>query len=599
MSGQSGKSEALLDLIGHRLDTSPVPILYVGPTKAFITEQFEPRIVDLLENTPLRRKTFFGHGSTKTKKIVSGVRLRLAHGGSSSALKSDPFGFALTDEADELLANVKNAGDPIELIDVRGDTYADFCHGIVSTPSSGVAETVFDEVAGLEFWASSEEAVVESKIWQLFLSGTMHHWAWPCPHCQQYFIPRFKCLAWEKRKRPDGHEMPSDPVTAAKTAHLVCPNNGCVIHDESKAWMNERGVYVAPGQMVTEDGDVVGDPPDSWTFSMWTSGLASPFVSWGERAARYVQAARSKNQEAIKAVVNGGFAELYAPGGGEVPESSEVKELRRDYRSGSVPRGANVLILTCDVQKDRIPYVVRAWGHKGTSYLVEAGELFGATEGEDVWADLDRLRSTTYGDGVPIRFTLIDAGYRPGKKTVLPVHRVYEYARRFPNSVRAIRGASNPMRKPILTNKIDITLYGREFKQGLSLSTLDTDFFKSWVHERIRWPADQPGSWNLPEDISADYCQQMVSEARLKTPSGKVKWVQRSKENHFFDCESLQAAAAMMLNLLNLSSMPDGSAQKAPRPAPTEAARDRQASEQQQQSRPSRRAGWIDDGSIW
>ncbi len=132
-----GKSDSLLDVIGERLDTAPVPMLYVGPTKQMLTEQWEPRVMQLLdEAASLRKKVTRGKRMTKTKKIISGVPFRLAHAGSSAALKSDPFGLALTDEADELMANVKGQGNPIELIDMRGQTYADFVHAIVSTPSS-------------------------------------------------------------------------------------------------------------------------------------------------------------------------------------------------------------------------------------------------------------------------------------------------------------------------------------------------------------------------------------------------------------------------------------------------------------------------------
>ena len=44
---------------------------------------------------------------TKTRKMIAGVPLRLAHAGSSTAPKSDPAGLAITDEADELMRNVK------------------------------------------------------------------------------------------------------------------------------------------------------------------------------------------------------------------------------------------------------------------------------------------------------------------------------------------------------------------------------------------------------------------------------------------------------------------------------------------------------------
>jgi phage terminase large subunit GpA-like protein len=110
------------------------------------------------------------------------------------------------------------------------------------------------------------------------------------------------------------------------------------------------------------------------------------------------------------------------------------------------------------------------------------------------------------------------------------------------------------MRKPIMISKIDVTIGGREFKNGLELMRLDTDHWKSWVHERIRWGKDLAGAWFLPADATEDYCLQIVSEARVKKPSGRVQWVQRSRENHFLDCESMMAALASSMNLFKLTA---------------------------------------------
>jgi phage terminase large subunit GpA-like protein len=37
-AAQSGKSDAVLDVIGERLDNHPAPIIYVAPSKEFCTE---------------------------------------------------------------------------------------------------------------------------------------------------------------------------------------------------------------------------------------------------------------------------------------------------------------------------------------------------------------------------------------------------------------------------------------------------------------------------------------------------------------------------------------------------------------------------------
>jgi phage terminase large subunit GpA-like protein len=109
------------------------------------------------------------------------------------------------------------------------------------------------------------------------------------------------------------------------------------------------------------------------------------------------------------------------------------------------------------------------------------------------------------------------------------------------------------MRTPLVTSNIEVTTQrGAPSKTGLKLLRLDTDFFKSFVFERIRRPQDQPGAWHLPHDISEDFCRQVVSEARVRLASGRVKWVRRSRQNHFLDCESMNAAGAHLLNVARI-----------------------------------------------
>jgi phage terminase large subunit GpA-like protein len=549
---QMGKSEGALDLIGERFDTAPVPTLYLGPTKQFLLEQWEPRIADLLNDTPsLSPKVSRGKKWKALRKLISGVPLRLAHGGSSTALKSDPFGLAITDEADELMANVKGAGDPIRLVDRRGDTYADFVHYVTSTPTEGPSDVEVDPESGLEFWAEVDPQEISSTIWRIWQSGTRYHWAWPCPHCSEYFIPRFKCLKWEKPKGPDGRELKSDAVMARKTAHIDCPRCGCEITDESKAEMNARGVYVAPGQSIDPDGTVVGAPPESWTISFWVSGLASPFQSWGDRAAEYVEAVRSGEAAEIQAVVNGGMGELYAPGSGDVPEWRELEKLKnpvKPFRLGEVPDWVRFLTLACDVQKDRLVFGIRGWGHRSTSCLVQLGELWGNTSEEEVWEDLEGVLLDRF-DGHPIRLALIDSGFRPGNPKQVPENRVYSFCQRHSRIARPTKGRDTLQGKPIRPSQIEarVNWRGKLETVGIELFHVDTDYFKRTVHERLRWPVDEPGAFYLPDDTPDYYLQQLVSEARIKKPGGKPTWVQRSKDNHFFDVEAMQAAAGWFL----------------------------------------------------
>lgn len=572
-------TDTFLDVIGQRLDQRPVPILYVGPTQAFVTDQFEPRVMALLDEAPtLARKVARGKASKKVRKLVAGVPLRLAHAGSSSALKSDPAGLALVDEYDELLANVKGQGDPLGLIEARGNTYSNFTTAIVSTPSVGLIETEVDPESGLEFWRNADNDDIKSPIWRLFQEGTRYHWAWPCPHCGEYFIPRFKNLRWPER---------STPAQARRGAFLCCPANGCVIEEgedgKTKALMNERGLFVAPGQHIA-DGRVEGEPPESPTWSMWASALASPFVTWGERAEAYLLAQDSGQEAMIQTAINAGFGECYALGGGaDAPEWTAVRKRGADpelaatrpfeYRATPLMdfEGEPLAVaIGADVQKSSIYYVVRGFGVRGRSWLLDYGQLFGPTDADEVWEQLWSVIDTDYAGVLP-SLCYVDSGFRPDKKNSGSEHRVYAFARKHSHVVRATKGHQTQA-TPIIQRLVEVTIAGQRAKTSMPLIHLNSDFFKSLVHSRIRLPDQAPDAWFLPANITDDYCQQIVSEVRTISPTGKPVWVVKSRNNHFLDCEAMVAAAGYQLRVHNLS---DALAQRVVVKRPPEAAPER------------------------
>lgn len=83
---------------------------------------------------------------------------------------------------------------------------------------------------------------------------------------------------------------------------LACRRNGCLIADESKAGMNAPGAYAALGQGVGIGGAIIGSLAPSETASFWVYRLCSPFRSFGDRVAAYVEAVQSGDQEKVQTV---------------------------------------------------------------------------------------------------------------------------------------------------------------------------------------------------------------------------------------------------------------------------------------------------------
>jgi len=279
---------------------------------------------------------------------------------------------------------------------------------------------------------------------------------------------------------------------------------------------------------------VLGEPPESDTASFWVSGLMSPWVSFGQRAAAWLRAVQSGDQERVRSTLNTGFGEMYRTRG-QAPEWTAIRDdSAGGFQLGDLPLGVQLLFLTVDVQQDRLVCVVRGWGAEFTSWLVHIEELYGDTDQPGVWARLDELRARTFG-GKPIRAVAVDSGFR--------AEHVYEWCRRNGATAYATKGKDNPS-KMYSASDVEVNRNGKKVRAGLKVWSFDHAHFKGWVHDHLGWPHDQPGAWLIPDGMSEDYCKQLVAEQRMRLPSGRVQWLRVSKDNHYLDCEALQVLLA-------------------------------------------------------
>ena len=494
---QMGKTELLLNLIGHRLDDDPAPVIFIGASQRQVESISTSRVSRMIRSTPSldakldKRKS---HNKV-TEKTIAGQPFRFAWAGSAIELSSTPAALVLLDERDRMEGDVGGEGDPLTLAEARVATYPDGKVIVTSTPTIEGA----------------------SPIWALLEGGTHYRWSWPCPECETFFVPCFDLLKWPEK---------STPAKAKREARLACPHCGSLIEDKHRSSMNAAGRY-----------ELTGDA-ESDTASFWISGLASPWRSWGEAAKQWVEAARSGEPGRVQATKNTVFGELFLLQG-EAPATSRVGELRGAYKFDECPTDARVLTCGVDVQKDRLFYSIRAWGERSTSWLIRHAELWGETDQQGVWGDLAALLEAEWG-GKRLRLMLIDSGFRPDA--------VYAFARRFPGRVLPSKG-HDAQSKPVQVSRIEVNPRGKTSRHGVALAHVDASYFKAYVHGRIAWPLDQPGAWHLASETTDDFCAQLVAESRITKANGKIVWVRGSKANHYLDAEVLNAAAAHLLNV--------------------------------------------------
>lgn len=551
MGRQMSKTQGVqMAEIGRVMDDDPRPMMYVGPTEKNVLSMSNGRIGPMIKAVPtLHEALAGGHKDKTTEKFINGVRLGFAWAGSPTELASHPNAIVLIDERDRM--GPTSEGDVDSIVNSSVSTY----DGVIvrtSTPLEGDVQRGQKD-GTCDHWEVASEEDVTSPIWRWWQNGSRHEWAVPCPHCKEYFVPHLQLLIYDEK-------LPLNDIPA--NARLACSSCGELIENNRKDAMNAKGVFVAPGEIVTQgrtcatiDGKKVAfggyldkENPD---MSFWVSGLMSPWRPIGEAAKVLAKARQSGDAKIEQGVINTEFGQVYKHRGKAV-DWHTVLELKQDYRKRSVPEGVKVLTLGVDTHKERLNFVVRGWGVNYESWLVDAGELWGETRYVDshIWQQLTNILATTYDD-MPIMLGLIDAGYKPNDDEPAPSSTVYQFCyknkRMFPAKGHDTRTRSHS------PSQIDVTYNGKVITGGLQLWHLDSDFFKSFIYSRMEWPEDQPGGWHIPSDVEDEYCKQVVSEVRRVLPSGKPKWDKVRRDNHFLDCEMMAAAAAYILRLHNLT----------------------------------------------
>ena len=477
-SAQVGKTETfILNPLGFHIAHDPAPILIVMPSLDVAEAWSKERLAPMLEETPALKglvkspRAKASENNIKNKSFPGG-HLAIVGANSAAGLASRPIRIVFLDEVDKFPESAGTEGDPVSLARKRTTTFFNRKIVMVSTPN-------------IKGTSRIESAYLESDQQKYFV---------PCPHCDEFQILKWGNVEWDK---PDGEHKP-------ETAHYVCGHCGTCLYESDKPRMLSRGEWRA----TSESKGVAG---------FWINELYSPWVKWPEMAEDYLE--KRKNPEDLKTFINSSLGETWEEFRDKKSWES-VREKCRPYQSGEVPQEAKILTCGVDVQKNRLVYVVRAWGKDSESWLVEAGELWGETSKPEVWEQLDGLLDKDFG-GHNIRMMAIDSGYESSM--------VYEFCTRHRGQAIPTKGNESLSKSYFLKDIVK--------KSSLKLLSFAPDVFKSWVVSRMEWPVDRPGGWWLPADITDDYCKQVTAEQKILKPSGFVKWVQVRKDNHFFDAE--------------------------------------------------------------
>jgi phage terminase large subunit GpA-like protein len=490
---QVGGTEALYNMLGYIIMQDPAPTILVYPTDELAEFSGENRIVPMIRACPELRRLWDERRSLKSELQFAGMQISILGSNSPSKASSRPARFLIIDEADKHPGAGRREAGSISLYRERTKSFHNRKIILISTPTVRTGAV----------WQAKEAADLE-----------LHYFV-PCVHCGA----KIEFLFGKDRLIFPDEDLPL--TQRAERAFYVCPDCGAVIHDRDKPGMLERGGWEP----------VRGDAASARSVALWFNTLYSPFVRFSDVAREFLLS--KDDPEKLQNFINSWLAEPWE----EVAATTSVGELDGCVVgdvAGVVPDWAKILTAGVDVQKDRLYWVVRAWGDHMKSQLVLNG----------ICADFGRLaevlRGTfTQAGGAQMRISLaaVDSGDRTDE-----VYGFYLQNLDFCVACKGVHSDAPYAFKLSVIDKVGSSA------AGLPLLTVNGSKYKDMIFGRVRGGTDAT-AWLIHADASEDYRAQITNEKRVVVrKNGVVKELWQPKfshaPNHYLDCEVYAFAAA-------------------------------------------------------
>jgi phage terminase large subunit GpA-like protein len=528
---------------------SPSAVLQVWPSEGKLKKWTLTRLDPMIDDCTALRAKFprsgrRDSGDSLSYKEFPGGWLKAITAKSTIELKSDTARVAIAEEVDEWDYDLKEQGDPLELLLVRMRNYWNRKLYVPSTP------TVYGR----------------SRVWSLLETSTWEEYWVPCPHCDHYQTLRWRD-ATDDDEEAGAYRILFDrnehDEVVSGSAKYVCEECAALIEEKHKQQMLDRGQWRPrfPGR------ETVG-------FHLNT--LYSPFVPWDEVARAFLRA--KGNPATMKVFVNTQLGLPYREKGETV--STTVLSNRAERYDAEIPRGVGLLTAGVDVQGDRLELLVWGWGAGERSWMIRWEQLDGDPGQDDVWSKLDEWilkREFQHVDGAKMKIaaTCLDAGYH--------TERAWRYcAARAARRVLATVGRAGRGRKLIEAPTPE--KYKRSRSRKKPMHVVGVDSGKDLLYARLRIKdADVPGYVHFPDNVDPVFYDQLTSEQlttqyREGRPQ-RVWTLIAGRRNEALDMTVLNMAALAYLGIPTIRQLgelaerisaigkagPDGAAKRGPR----------------------------------
>lgn len=529
-------------VLGYHVHWKPCVQVVMFPreksAKDFDAEKFAPMVratPQLYKRIRLKSRS---DGNSATRKHYAGGLAKFVASNSPSDVKSTSAKVRIVEEPDDTNKDVKGQGNAIALLRERGKTVRESLELIGGTPTAKGASEIEKEMRTTDqrrFMVACHHC------------GERHEVEW-----EHVVIPGLH-LADEELRAPDLDARFPDREVYGRARHedafYACPHCGGIWSDDDRI-ANIRAAAKVPPLYGWEPTAESPDP------GFYCNELQSVFD--GSRvpilAEKFLRAQHLMDRGDPTEMVafwnsTRGMCWEYK---GELPEEDELAARAEKYLEWTVPAGGLVVVMSVDVQHDRLAVTVWAIGRGEEMWLAYWGELYGQTvvAHQGAWMELEQLLGKTvrHASGTPMSVAAVGIDCSDGQTSDASYAFVRKHSRPG-RPVLALKGASETEGKvEIWTPPKPVDPNNRSTKAsrfGVQVHIVGAakakDLILGWAQEggRVRLAGDGPGRMHWYVGVRGDFFEQLLGE--MKVPSrlnpNKRYWKARTdRRNEALDC---------------------------------------------------------------
>ncbi len=342
-----------------------------------------------------------------------------------------------------------------------------------------------------------------------------HEYSFKCRKCNDLHPYSFEDVKFECDTDTNGSY-----IWETLEARYECPGCGEVYQDTTtdRRQMCTSGSYVQTGS----------DNPIRGHIGFHFSALNVWWIPWSKIVIDFLKAkeyARSGNLDLLKQFNQKRLAKAwsdYTAGEESILELGKYKTEEVTYWDKT--------ILSVDVQKKDLWYVVRTWAKSGDSRLIEADKVLN-------WHDLEQIQKK---HNIQPNSVFIDSAYRT--EEVKGVLAKYGWL--------GLNGRMDPHYnvRSQKTGKMYKRLFSTPNRHTTSSGTAVITYYSSNGIKDLLFilKSGHGAEWGVPTNVDQEYIAQLKSEIKVIDSNGRPMYKKVAVNNHLLDAEAMNLTGALM-----------------------------------------------------